>query len=55
MRAISASIVVLAGAIAFSSGAHVAHSDTALFVMAAGGLTALLGLGAWIYALGLKE
>jgi len=47
MRVLSAAILVLAGAICFSAGALVSHSDTQVFVMFCGGVLAAVGLSAW--------
>jgi hypothetical protein len=55
MKAISASIIVLSGAIVFAAGALTNHGDTQLFVCSAGGLLAIIGFCAWIAACSGKE
>ena len=50
MQSISAAIVLLAGAVIFSAGAHVSHGDTQAFVMVAGGVIGLFGLIGWMRA-----
>lgn len=47
MKSISASIVVLAGSMAFALGGLIGHSDTSTFVMLAGGALAVYGLVRW--------
>ena len=47
MKAISAAIVVLAGAIVFAAGAIVQHNDTQIFVCSVGGVLGLVGLYSW--------
>jgi hypothetical protein len=47
MKAISASIVVLAAAILIAGGSHIQHADTRLFVQIVGCALGLLGLGGW--------
>jgi hypothetical protein len=47
MKSISASIIVLSGAIVLSAGGLVTHSDTSLFMMFAGGIVGLIGLYGW--------
>ena len=47
MKAISASIVILAAAILLVGGSHVPHSDTRLFVQFVGCAVGLLGLYGW--------
>ena len=47
MKSISASIIVLAGAITFSTGAMVSHGDTQAVVMLAGAAIGIYGLIAW--------
>jgi hypothetical protein len=47
MKCISASIVVLAGAILIVGGSHVGHGDTALFVQAVGCSVGAIGLWGW--------
>jgi hypothetical protein len=51
MKAISASIVVLAGAIVFAQGVTIQHSDTQLFVCLVGGALGLAGLSFWMAAI----
>ena len=51
MKAISASIVVLAGAVLLTGGSLVGHADTALFVQAVGSLVGVIGLVVWFLAL----
>jgi hypothetical protein len=53
VKSISASIIVLAAALIFGSGAHVRHSDTQIFVMIVGVVVGLIGLWGWFA--GLKE
>ncbi len=48
MKSISASIVVLAGAIVLVFGSHVEHDDTQLFLQSAGIALGLIGLVAWL-------
>jgi hypothetical protein len=48
MKAISASIVVLAAAILITGGSHIQHSDTKLFVQIVGVIIGLMGLGGWL-------
>ena len=48
MKAISASIVVVAAAILIASGSHIQHSDTKLFVQITGCIVGLIGLGGWL-------
>jgi len=48
MKAISASIVVLAAAILLATGSYIQHSDTKLFVQAVGCVVGLIGLGVWV-------
>ncbi len=55
MKSISASIIVLAGAILVASGAHVHHSDTQVVVNLIGAALGLIGLGAWIVSLIQKQ
>jgi hypothetical protein len=50
MKAISASIVVLAGAVLLTGGSLVGHTDTALFVQAVGVLVGVVGLVGWFFA-----
>ena len=51
MKAISASIVVLAAAILIVGGSHIQHSDTKLFVQIVGCAVGLIGLGDWYVSL----
>jgi len=51
MKAISASIVVLAAAILLVGGSFIQHSDTKLFVQVVGCAVGLLGLGGWLVSL----
>ncbi len=53
MKAVSASIVVLAGAILIASGVHVHHNDTQVFVCGLGCMVGLTGLLGWF--VGLKD
>jgi hypothetical protein len=55
MKSISASIVVLAGALTFSIGATIAHGDTQLAVCIPGAVLGIGGLYAWIMFLGKSE
>lgn len=48
MKAISASIVVLAAAVLITGGSHIQHSDTKMFVQVVGCVTGLMGLGGWL-------
>jgi hypothetical protein len=50
MKAISASIIVLAGAIVFATGATIQHNDTQLFVCFAGAGLTIVGLWFWAAA-----
>jgi hypothetical protein len=50
MKAVSSSIVVLAGAILIAGGASVTHSDTKMFVMILEILVGMVGLGTWIHS-----
>jgi len=47
MKSISASIVVLAGAVLIAVGAIVRHSDTSMVVSGIGCLIGLMGLLVW--------
>ena len=47
MKAISASIIVLAAAILLVGGSHIQHSDTKLFVQVVGCGVGLIGLWGW--------
>ncbi len=47
MKAISASIIVLAAAVVLTGGAHVPHNDTKAFVMFVGCVVGLVGLWGW--------
>ena len=51
MKSISASIVVLAGAMVFASGTFEDHSDTQIFVKFVGGLLSFVGLIGWVTCL----
>ena len=51
MKAISASIIVLAAAILLVGGSHIQHSDTQLFIQIVGSAVGLIGLGGWIFSL----
>jgi low temperature requirement protein LtrA len=55
MKAISASIITLAGAVVFSVGATINHSDTRAFVCVVGGALALIGLYVWATCLRGRE
>ena len=48
MKAISASIVVLAATVLITGGSHIQHSDTKMFVLVVGCVTGLMGLGGWL-------
>jgi hypothetical protein len=50
MKAVSASIVVLAGAILLAAGSFIQHSDTKVFVQFVGCLVGVIGLGGWFFA-----
>ena len=43
MSSVSASIIVLAGAVLLTGGSHVQHGDTQIFLQAVGGLVGLVG------------
>jgi hypothetical protein len=47
MKAISASIIVLSGAILLVGGSYLQHSDTRLFVQIVGCAVGLAGLWGW--------
>jgi hypothetical protein len=51
MKAISASIIVLAASVLILGGSNIQHSDTKLFVQVAGCVFGLIGLGGWIHCL----
>jgi hypothetical protein len=51
MKEISASIIILAGAILIASGAHIQHSDTNLFVQGVGLCLGFIGLWGWFVSL----
>ena len=51
MKAISASIVVVAAAIILTGGSFIPHGDTRLFVQVVGCLVGIMGLGGWVLAL----
>ncbi len=53
MKAVSASIVVLAAAITTTGGSYIQHSDTRLFVQVVGCVVGVMGLRGWF--IGLKE
>ena len=48
MKSISASIIVLSGALLLVGGSFVSHNQTQQFVQLVGGAVGLLGLGVWI-------
>ena len=48
MKSVSASIIVLAGAVLLTGGSHIPHSDTKLFVQIVGSVVGLMGLGGWL-------
>lgn len=50
MKTISASIIVLAGAIIFATGATIQHNDTKMFVCFVGGGLGIVGLWFWVAA-----
>jgi hypothetical protein len=50
MKSISASIIVLAGALTFAIGGTIQHSDTQSVVCIVGIALGILGLGAWAAA-----
>ena len=50
MRAVSASILVLASAVCLTGGSYIPHDDTALFVQVAGVLIGIVGLVGWVVA-----
>jgi hypothetical protein len=47
MKAISASIIVLAASVLLLGGSFIAHSDTKLFVQAVGCVVGAVGLWGW--------
>jgi hypothetical protein len=51
MKAISASIIVLAAAALVVGGSHIQHSDTALFVQVVGCGVGVIGLCGWGFAM----
>jgi len=51
MKSISASIIVLAGAVLILGGSHIQHGDTQTFVMAAGCVVGALALWGWFQCL----
>ena len=51
MKAISASIIVLAAAILLVGGSHIQHSDTKVFVQLVGCGVGLIGLGGWFVSI----
>ena len=51
MKCISASIVLLSGAIILTGGSFVAHNQTQGFLQFVGGAIGLVGLAAWFMAL----
>jgi len=55
MKAISSSIITLAGAIVLSAGSLVGHSDTQIALQLIGGAIGLPGLVVWFTTLGPKS
>jgi len=55
MKAISASIIILAAAILLVGGSHIQHSDTKLFVQIVGFGVGLIGLGGWFVSFKEKQ
>lgn len=51
MKALSASIVVLAAAVLILGGSVLDHDDTKLFIQTVGCLVGVLGLGGWFLGL----
>jgi len=51
MKAISASIVILAAAVLLAGGSHISHNDTKLFVQVVGCGLGLAGLTVWFSSL----
>ena len=51
MKAISASIVILAAAMLILGGGFIQHGDTKLFVQAVGCILGLFGLNGWLTSL----
>ena len=51
MKAVSASIVILAAAVLIAIGSHIAHHDTKVFVQLVGCGLGLAGLGVWYISL----
>jgi hypothetical protein len=51
MKAISASVVILAAAVLIAGGSHIAHDDTKLFVQVVGCGLGLTGLAVWLVSL----
>ena len=55
MRLISASIIVLAGAILLVGGSHIPHGDTKLFLQFVGCAVGLIGLLGWLVSFREKQ
>jgi hypothetical protein len=55
MKAISASIIVLAATILIVGGSQIQHSDTKLFVQVVGCIVGAIGLGGWFVSLKDKQ
>jgi hypothetical protein len=51
MKAISASIIVLAGSLTFAIGGAIQHSDTQMVVCLVGTVLGIVGLISWIVAM----
>ncbi|MEP4079655.1 hypothetical protein [Haloferula sp.] len=51
MKAISASIIVLAAAILITGGSHIQHTETRIFAQIIGCGVGVIGLGGWILTL----
>ncbi len=55
MKSITSSIVILSAAILILGGAHIQHSDSALFVQVVGCVIGLAGFGGWFVSLRDKQ
>ena len=55
MKALSASIIVLAAAVLLTGGSHIQHADTKLFVQIVGCVVGLVGLASWFVGFRAKD
>ena len=55
MKAISASIVVLAAAVLIAVGSLAQHNDTQIFVMTVGCGVGLIGLSSWFFTISIRD